>query len=107
MIDQNRKNDILLIVDFQHDFIMGSLAVPGAEKLIPIIKSYIEKFQNIIFTKDWHPERHCSFVGRGGWWPVHCVQDTKGAKIHEELLTAANNGYVTFAKGYIVGREDY
>lgn len=107
MIYHNADNDILLIVDFQNDFITGSLKVKGALELIPKINSYIGKFKNVIFTKDWHPERHCSFIGRGGNWPVHCVQYTEGAEIPEEITKPAKQGFITFPKGYIIGKEDY
>jgi nicotinamidase-related amidase len=60
----------LLIVDVQNDFITGSLALSdcpakqnGAE-VVPIINDLIEKneFNAIIYTQDWHPKDHCSFV---------------------------------------------
>lgn len=40
----------------------------------------------IYFSRDWHPRRHPSFVEFGGQWPVHCVQDTEGARFHPDLV---------------------
>jgi nicotinamidase/pyrazinamidase len=97
-------NSALVIVDVQNDFCKGgSLEVPGANTIIPIINSLKQLPFNItIFTKDWHPKNHCSFqtnnagsklfeeivirgTGKQIMWPIHCVQDTHGANIHREL----------------------
>jgi nicotinamidase/pyrazinamidase len=34
----------------------------------------------IVFSRDWHPEAHCSFEEQGGPWPPHCVQGSIGAE---------------------------
>lgn len=34
----------LLLVDIQHDFITGSLAVPDAESILPVVKNLIESY---------------------------------------------------------------
>jgi len=53
----------LLIIDAQYDFMAGgSLEVPGAEKIIPIINDLMPKFDLIIFTKDWHPQDNDRFA---------------------------------------------
>ncbi len=74
-------NTALIVVDVQNDFCTGSLAIDGAEEIIPIINQL--DFDLVAFTRDWHPENHCSF----DVWPVHCVHDTWGAKFHPELQT--------------------
>lgn len=83
------KNSALIIVDMQNDFLPpnGALPVPDGDKIIQIINQYIEKFKgNKIFaTADWHPENHISFKERGGPWPPHCIQNSKGAEFHSEL----------------------
>lgn len=81
----DRETDVLLIVDFQNDFITGSLAVAGAESLIPVINSYIKKFKNIVFSRDRHKLDHPSFIGQGGPWPDHCVDNTFGMEIHSGI----------------------
>lgn len=80
----------LIIVDMQNDFMPGgSLPVPDADKIIPIINKYIEIFMAkglpIFASRDWHPPNHISFKQRGGVWPVHCVRNTLGAKFHPDL----------------------
>ena len=84
------KQDALIIVDVQNDFLLdGSLAVPNAEEIIPILNDYIEIFQKkqgkIFATRDWHPPNHLSFLDYGGIWPAHCVRYTEGAKFNSSL----------------------
>ena len=81
---QPQAGDALLIVDVQHDFLPGgSLAVPLGDEVVTILNRYIHAFQAqglpVYATRDWHPERHCSFRERGGPWPPHCVANTTGA----------------------------
>ncbi|MGC8849740.1 MAG: nicotinamidase [Candidatus Bathyarchaeia archaeon] len=80
----------LIIVDVQRDFLPGgALPVPRGDEVIPVLNEYIEIFKNmggkIFATRDWHPPNHISFKSRGGVWPVHCVQGTKGAEFSEAL----------------------
>jgi len=39
----------------------------------------------MVFTQDWHPADHCSFLPNGGPWPVHCVAGTRGAELMPPL----------------------
>ncbi len=72
----------LIIVDLQYDFMPGgALAVPDGDKTVPVINKLIGKFDYTIASQDWHPEGHISF----GQWPVHCVANTHGAALVEEL----------------------
>ncbi len=81
----NKKTDVLLIVDFQNDFITGSLAVTGAESLVPVINKYIEKFKKVVVSRDRHKKGHPSFIDQGGIWPDHCVDGTYGMEIHSGI----------------------
>ncbi len=65
------KNDALVIVDVQNDFLPGgALAVDDGDAVIPVINDYIRRFTDrshpIIATRDWHPVDHCSFAECGG-----------------------------------------
>ncbi len=92
----------LVIIDLQNDFIPGgSLAVPGGDEIVPIINELQHKFELVIATQDWHPLDHSSFAENHSgkkefetikWnemdqilWPVHCVQNSKGAEFNPEL----------------------
>ncbi|WP_372610638.1 nicotinamidase [Halomonas sp.] len=82
--------DALLVVDMQNDFCEGgALAVQGGSALVPGINAEIETARKagslVVASRDWHPIDHVSFEHRGGPWPVHCVQDTRGAAYHPDL----------------------
>lgn len=96
------KNQALIVVDVQNDFLeTGSLPVPEGSKVIPVINKVMPLFQTVVLTQDWHPAEHKSFAsnhegkkpydvttmpyGQQVLWPVHCVQNTKGAEIAEAL----------------------
>ena len=87
---QARPGDALLIVDVQNDFLPGgSLAVSRGDEVVAVLNPYIGAFEAqdlpVYATRDWHPERHCSFHARGGPWPPHCVAGTRGAEFATAL----------------------
>src|SRR3989338_7587370 len=87
---QPQPGDALLIEDVQNDFLHGgSLAVPRGDEVVPVLNRYLQIFttQNlpVYATRDWHPERHCSFRAQGGPWPPHCVAGTRGAEFAAAL----------------------
>ncbi len=72
----------LLVVDVQNDFCPGgALAVPEGDKVVPVINSLLDRFDLVVASKDWHPQETIHFQK----WPVHCVQNTKGADFHPAL----------------------
>ncbi|MCM8782521.1 MAG: bifunctional nicotinamidase/pyrazinamidase [Candidatus Omnitrophica bacterium] len=80
----------LLIVDVQNDFCPGgALAVPEGDKVVPRLNKYIKIFAKnklpIFASRDWHPVKTKHFKDFGGAWPVHCIQNTKGARFHPDL----------------------
>lgn len=91
----------LIVVDVQNCFISGSLAIKGAEAVVPVINRIAAAFQNVAFTQDWHPPGHVSFssrypgrrpldtirtaYGSQVLWPDHCVQGTEDAAIAKEI----------------------
>jgi nicotinamidase/pyrazinamidase len=88
---------ILLLVDCQNDFMPGgALPVPGGNEIVPIINSIRDKFDKVIWTKDWHPANHSSFIKNGGPWPIHCVQTTPGSDLHKDLILDKHNDEFVF-----------
>lgn len=80
----------LLIVDVQNDFCSGgALPVPENDRVIASLNQYIDDAMRhdvpIYASRDWHPATTNHFVRYGGQWPVHCVQDTDGARFHPAL----------------------
>jgi nicotinamidase/pyrazinamidase len=81
----------LIVVDVQNDFCPGgSLAVPQGDEVIAplnkLIQEFLERGEPVFKTRDWHPAQTKHFADYGGTWPVHCVQQTKGAEFHPDLL---------------------
>jgi len=81
----------LIVVDVQNDFCPGgSLAVAQGDEVVPplnrLIEEFLEKGEPVFKTRDWHPQVTHHFAAYGGTWPVHCVQNTKGAEFHPDLI---------------------
>jgi nicotinamidase/pyrazinamidase len=96
------KNDALIIVDVQNDFIPGgALPVPAGDQVIPVLNEYIKLFKKegagVFATRDWHPPNHVSFKAYGGPWPPHCIQQSEGAKFHPDLKLPADSSIISKA----------
>ncbi|MEJ2295781.1 MAG: bifunctional nicotinamidase/pyrazinamidase [Candidatus Lokiarchaeota archaeon] len=113
------KDDALLIVDMQYDFMPGgALPVVEGDQIIQGINSVAEKFHTnlakIVLTQDWHPRNHLSFASNHPGkepgdpyqtkaigpilWPDHCIPGTKGAEFHNDLQTTLAHAIIR--KGY-------
>lgn len=92
----------LILVDIQPDFMPGgSLAVEGGHEVVPVANRLAEHCELVFATQDWHPPDHTSFAGNNPgheigevvehkgleqiMWPDHCIQNTPGAELHEDL----------------------
>ena len=85
-----KPKSALLIVDVQVDFCKGgALAVPGGDRVVPVLNRYIRLFTGrglpVFASRDWHPRASQHFARFGGRWPQHCVQRTRGARFHPRL----------------------
>lgn len=104
------RNDALIIVDVQNDFLPGgNLAVSDGDAVVPVLNRYIDAFvragQPIYVTRDWHPADHSSFHPHGGIWPAHCIQGSKGAEFAPGL--ALPSGAVIVSKATTPERDAY
>ncbi|KAL6253335.1 NAD(+) salvage pathway protein [Rhinocladiella similis] len=102
----------------------GSLAVAGGRDIVPLINRLLgsRKFVTKVATQDWHPRDHISFATnhpppnnkpfecfvdmqnlvankpahtmKQRLWPVHCVQQTKGAETLDEIDLSEVNAIV-------------
>ena len=100
----------LVLVDVQNDFCPGgTLPVPDGDKIIPHCNRFLAIFQKagrlIILSRDWHPLETKHFKTQGGPWPVHCVQETKGAQFHPALTLPKDA--VVVSKGAGDGEDSY
>jgi nicotinamidase/pyrazinamidase len=82
----------LVVVDMQNDFAdaNGNLYVRGGEEVVLAVNREIQRAKEtralVVYTQDWHPESTPHFEKDGGVWPVHCVQETWGARFHPDLV---------------------
>lgn len=105
-----QQGDALLIVDVQNDFCPGgALAVEDGDAVVPVLNHWIDAARKseipIIASRDWHPVDHVSFASQGGPWPVHCVQDTDGARFHPALELP--DDAIRVSKGTAFDRDAY
>jgi nicotinamidase/pyrazinamidase len=105
-----RSGDALIVVDVQLDFCPGgALAIEHGDEVVPVVNHWMaaaaEAQIPICASRDWHPLHHLSFTESGGEWPVHCVQDSLGARFHPELKLPADALVVT--KGVRFDRDQY
>jgi nicotinamidase/pyrazinamidase len=110
----SKRHFALAIIDVQNDFCAGgALAVKDADLVIGPINKLRFMYYEILPTfisQDYHPANHMSFntthkvavntkqklclqMDDGSFidveqdmWPVHCVQNTPGSKIHQDLI---------------------
>lgn len=80
----------LIVVDVQNDFCPGgTLAVAHGDEVVEplnqVIDEFLERGAPIYKSRDWHPPTTKHFQAYGGTWPVHCVQNTRGAEFHPAL----------------------
>jgi len=96
-----QPDDALLVIDVQNDFMPdGALPITEGDQVVPVINSLARKFEHVILTQDWHPNRHISFAsthskqpfetiqapyGPQTLWPEHSLQNTLGAAFHPAL----------------------
>jgi len=105
-----RSGDALIVVDVQIDFCPGgALPIDRGDEVVPVLNRWIaaaaEAGLPICASRDWHPRHHLSFKESGGEWPVHCAQDSVGARFHPELRLPADALVVT--KGVRFDRDQY
>lgn len=86
-----------------NDFInpTGSLYVKNSEKIIEPIKNILNAARivgaQIVYVCDWHEENDPEFEN----WPKHCVKNTWGAEIVDELMPKRQGG----GNGFIANNQ--
>lgn len=80
---------LLVIVDYQNDFVNGALGFPGAEKLeepiLTAIQNTLAQDGYLLFTRDTHPKDYLS-TREGRHLPIpHCIEETEGHQLYGRL----------------------
>ena len=77
---------LLAVVDFQKDFVDGSLGFPEANKLDDIIAKKIEEYEasggQVVYTLDTHHDNYRN-TQEGKRLPIpHCIRGTEGWELY-------------------------
>lgn len=80
---------LLVVIDYQNDFVNGSLGFKKAEELedgiYNKVKKYLDEGYNVVFTYDTHTEEYLN-TREGKNLPVsHCVINTEGHELYGRL----------------------
>ena len=80
---------VLIVVDMQNDFIIGSLGSNEAKLVVAGVATKIKEYKRngdiIVFTRDTHNDGYLN-TQEGKFLPVvHCVKDTIGWEIYDEI----------------------
>jgi nicotinamidase/pyrazinamidase len=92
---------LLIVVDYQNDFVQGSLGFPKAtsyyDRILALMDSFEASGDDIVFTRDLHEENYLH-TEEGRNLPVlHCQKGTDGAKFYGDLENRSRN-YKVFEK---------
>jgi len=99
---QVREGDLLLALDLQNDFFSnGTIPVPGADTILPIVNRLFEMLPRGVLSLKWHPRGYSSFAshypgrrpfetipsphGEQMLWTEHCLGGRNGAEVHPSL----------------------
>lgn len=100
---------VLLVVDFQKDFVDGALGFPGAETLEAPLCARIDRAReagwDVWFTFDTHAENYLA-TQEGTRLPVpHCIKDSDGWQLYGAVADKKQKDDVCFFKGALGSRE--
>lgn len=92
---------LLVVVDYQKDFVDGALGFKGAELIEENIIKLINQFEKngdvIVFTMDTHTQDYLETV-EGKYLPVpHCIKGSEGWKLTPKLQPLVKD-YLVFEK---------
>ena len=98
---------LLVVIDYQKDFVDGALgfekAVTLEEGIYNKIKKYLKEGNSVLFTYDTHEDNYLD-IREGKNLPiVHCIKGTKGHKLFGRLNEFENNENVISYEKYGFG----
>lgn len=81
--------NILVVVDYQKDFVDGALGFPKAvnleEGIYNKVKSYLDNGQEVVFTYDTHYDNYLNSREGVNLPVMHCIKGTDGHKLFGKL----------------------
>lgn len=92
----------LVVVDYQNDFVSGSLGFEKAKELDSKIAKLIEKYHNnsddVVFTLDTHYDDYMN-TNEGKFLPVpHCIKGTIGHNLYGKVSHSVKESDLLFEK---------
>ena len=94
---------LLVVIDYQNDFVNGSLGFAGAElldeRIAAKVKAYHkEKDAHVIYTQDTHKKNYLK-TQEGKKLPiVHCIRDTEGWDVYGKTAEACGSRDIVIEK---------
>lgn len=97
----------LFVIDFQNDFVDGSLGFPGAEKLDAPIAAKVRSYGKgrVFFTRDTHGQDYLSTREGRNLPVVHCIRGTRGWQVYGETARALQEVEATPIDKYSFGMD--
>jgi len=91
----------LIVVDYQNDFVIGTLASKNAQaiekSIVELIEEYKSNGEDIIFTLDTHEQNYMD-TQEGHNLPVtHCIKGTSGHELYGQVQSLSK-GYKKIEK---------
>ena len=119
MLKHDTSEKLLVVVDYQKDFVDGALGFETAEQLDQVIANKIDEYlkagQDVIFTKDTHYTNYLT-TREGKHLPIeHCIIDSEGHNLYgkvagyerqaKKVFNKTSFGSIDLAK--FISRSDY
>lgn len=98
-------NTMVLVIDEQEDFTYGALGSKAAIATIPVVQKILRHHMDegmpnnqIVFTRDTHPMNYLETFEGKHLPVVHCLKNTVGWEIAEQLKPFSENGCIIIDK---------
>lgn len=80
---------LLIVIDYQKDFVDGSLGFDGAKKIdeyiASLIRNYHENNDDVIFTFDTHQKNYLETQEGKNFPVIHCLENSDGWQLYGEV----------------------
>ena len=118
-LKHDTSEKLLVVVDYQKDFVDGALGFETADQLDKVIVNKIDEYlkagQDVIFTKDTHYTNYLS-TREGKHLPIeHCIIDSEGHNLYGDVANYESYAKRVFNKtsfgsidlAHYISRSDY
>lgn len=90
---------VLIVVDYQNDFISGVLGHKDCldikNNICNIIKEHLEKKNPVVFTKDTHFDDYLETAEGKHIKIAHCIKGTEGHNLHKDIIPLSSESGCT------------